>query len=352
MPPTVDISELESKGYTVVKDVMSPDDCDRYINIYRQWLAQFNDSWPISSNSLIQRYQIGHMEPSWGSRLKAKKVFEQIWGTDQLLTSFDAVAIGRPPEDGEETFAVPGKHWLHCDQGVERVGLHAYQGAVYLEAADEDDWTFEVLEGSHVLHSDFFEASPRAKMRSITNKFYGLTDADVEWYTAHNGVTRRRVPAPKGGMIIWDSRLIHANVRPKENRRKTGRWRYVVFVSMGPTVWAGKQYLRQKKQAYQGMRMTSHWPCNGLAMFSYMEVGGPMAIDKLPIIACTDDAKRLAGVLSYPGPKKGPSWRPQWAEGSKEGHEQTRWLTPLWVVLGVAAISLVTALSVKRTLMR
>ncbi|XP_071110337.1 uncharacterized protein [Haliotis cracherodii] len=351
MSVTVDMSELKSKGYTVVKDVMSPEDCDKYINIYRNWLAQFKDSWPISSNSLIQRYRIGHMEPSWGTRQKSKKVFEQIWGTDQLLTSFDAVAIGRPPEHGEETFAVPGKHWLHCDQGVERVGLHAYQGAVYLEAADEDDWTFEVLEGSHLLHKEFFETFPRAKIRSITNKFYGLTDGDVEWYSSHDGVTRRRVPAPKGGMIIWDSRLIHANVRPMENRRHPGRWRYAVFVSMGPAVWASKEYLRQKKQAYQGLRMTSHWPCNGLALFSDMEVGGIMATEKLPDIACTDDAKRLAGVLPYLGQKKGPSWRPEWAEGSREGREMTKGSTPLWVVLGVAAISIVTALLVKKSFM-
>ena len=52
---------------------------------------------------------------------------------------------GRPPEDGEESFYNEDTGgWLHLDQTARRRGLHAYQGAVYLETADHDDWTFEV----------------------------------------------------------------------------------------------------------------------------------------------------------------------------------------------------------------
>ena len=77
-------------------------------------------------------------------RLKAKPVFADLWGTEELLTSLDAVAIGRPPEQGQEDFHVADTTWLHLDQGPGRLGLHAYQGAVYLEAANMDDWVFEV----------------------------------------------------------------------------------------------------------------------------------------------------------------------------------------------------------------
>lgn len=60
------------------------------------------------------------------------------------LTNLSGLFPGRPPEDGEEDFHSDNRGWLHVDQSPKRSGLHAFQGAVYLEHADEDDWTFEV----------------------------------------------------------------------------------------------------------------------------------------------------------------------------------------------------------------
>ena len=37
------------------------------------------------------------------------------------------IAIGRPPEDGEEKFWAEGDNWLHVGQSADRVRLHAYQ---------------------------------------------------------------------------------------------------------------------------------------------------------------------------------------------------------------------------------
>ena len=334
--------ELETKGYTVVPSVLSRDDCDKHRSQFDDWIAQFkNGEWPISAHSLIQRYRTGHMEPTWAVRLQAKAVFSEIWKTEELLTSFDAVAIGRPPEDGQEEFDNHRNHWLHCDQSVSRVGLHAYQGGVYLEAADEDDWTLEVLEGSHKLHQEFFEAHPKARIRSAINNHYTLKQNEVEFYTKHAGVERKRVPVPKGGMVLWDSRLIHANARPVKGRRHPGRWRYVVFVCMAPAVWASKDYVRMKQRAYWNMRTSSHWPCDALQCFADdpMESEMVKSIQELPESAKTDDAKRLAGVLPYrqglvlwgSRTKSTDLTQPKWAVGSKEWrkrqqkHQLTKW---------------------------
>lgn len=126
--------ELEERGFTVIPGVLTEPKCDRHIANYRKWLSQFKDgNWPPSKASLISRYNIGNFETTWEIRLKTKSVFAQVWGTEKLLTSVDAIAIGRPPEDGEEEFESPGQHWLHTDQSARRKGLHAYQGGVYLE---------------------------------------------------------------------------------------------------------------------------------------------------------------------------------------------------------------------------
>ena len=57
--------DLEKKGYTVVPDVVSIEDCDAAICQYQKWLSQFkNGAWPKTFSGIINRYNIGHMIPT------------------------------------------------------------------------------------------------------------------------------------------------------------------------------------------------------------------------------------------------------------------------------------------------
>ena len=89
--------DLAEKGYTVASNVLTKQECDQAIKEYRTWLANFSDRFPKSFNSIISSYNTGHMEKTWRLRLRAKPVFEQLWKTYKLLTSVDAIAIGRSP---------------------------------------------------------------------------------------------------------------------------------------------------------------------------------------------------------------------------------------------------------------
>lgn len=315
--------DLKTKGYTVVSDVMTVEECDDCIGQYREWLSQFeHGEWPYSSHSLIQRYNSGHMRPTWYARLKSKKVFAQIWKTDKLLTSFDAIAIGRPPEDGQESFAQPGDDWLHVDQSAARIGLHALQGAVYLEEACEDDWTLTVLEGSHTLLDDFFRTNVRASIRSSAS-FYRLTKQDMEYFDK-KGCKIKRVPVPKGGMVLWDSRTVHANANPVKGRKHPGRWRFCVFVSMTPAIWTTDVDLQEKREAYNQVLMTTHWSSQGVSFFSkHVPPGSQKDVDypkTLPDIAKTREAKLLSGVKMYDfndGNPTGIEYLPRWEKDTR-----------------------------------
>ena len=217
------LQDLEEKGYTVVPNVLTKQECDQAIKEYSAWLANFGDRFPKSFNSIVNAYNTGHMETTWRLRLRAKPVFEQLWKTEKLLTSFDAIAIGRPPEDGAEDFQVPGKYWLHADTTVSRVGLHAYQGALYLEEQAKNDWTFQVMEGSHKCFNDIFDNPTKAEVSVKTGFHYRLQEDDVE-YLKKKKCRIVRVPVPKGGLALWDSRLVHANARPLPVR-----WMYPLF---------------------------------------------------------------------------------------------------------------------------
>lgn len=311
--------DLKVKGFTVVNGVLTDPECDRYIAEYKKWLKQFKDGeWPRSKMSLINQYNTGNFETTWKIRMKAKRIFAQLWKTDKLLSSVDAIAIGRPPEDGEEEFESSGQHWLHTDQSARRKGLHAYQGGVYLETTDEDDWTFHLMEGSHKYLDEFYKFNKKQAFKSAINEYYHLRDEDYEWFTA-KGCKTIRLPVPKGGMVLWDSRLIHANAKPLRNRQNPGRWRFTVFICMTPAIWATKEDYEKRRMAYECACMTSHWPTKGVRF--YVSKSPPSFSDhpieyptKLPQNSKTEDAKLLWGYKRYnfdDGQPNGPDYTPQ-----------------------------------------
>ena len=309
--------DLEKKGYTVVTGVVPPGVCDEAIRQYQEWLTQFreNGSWPRTFSGIINWYNTGHMAPTWDMRLRTKKIFAQLWKTEKLLTSYDAIAIGRPPEDGQEEFEVPGKHWLHTDQIASRIGLHAYQGALYLEEQCKDDWTFHVLEGSHKLMDDFYAKYPKAAEQAEPNGYYNLSPDELQFYKEAGFSRTVRVPVPKGGMALWDSRLIHANARPLMKRKHPGRWRYTVFVSMTPAIWASEEDIRDHKLAYESVMMTSHWSSTGLVPYVSKGRDNIEYPLEMPDVAKTDEAKKLSGVIPYDfkdGNPNGEEYVPKW----------------------------------------
>lgn len=290
-------TELEDKGYTVVPNVLMPQDCDTHIDQFNKWVNDF-DKWPKSRKGIIHGHSSGHLQPTWQVRLAAKNVFSQIWKTDKLLTSFDSIAIGRPPENGEEPFDDGSSHWLHLDQESTKEGLHAYQGALYLEEACVDDWTLLVMEKSHKVFKSFFVNHEKAAKKSAENNFYRLNKTDVRYFEKQ-GCKIVRVPVPKGGIVLWDSRLIHANAQPIKGRKNPGRWRYVVFVSMTPANWASDEDLEVKQNAYASCQTTNHWSSAGSTL-TKATLGGKVAKHMtLPEAAKTPEAQLLAGVSLY-----------------------------------------------------
>ena len=205
--------DLEKKGYAIVPNVLTKRECDQAIAEYKTWLTNFGASFPKTYSSIIKDYNIGHVETTWRLRLRAKPVFEQLWKTDKLLTSFDAVAIGRPPEESGEEFHTAKNCWLHADTSVSRVGLHAYEGAVFLEEQSRNDWTIQVYEGSHKHVHDNLTSNPEKTKVTIKTGKFKLQSDDID-YLEHKKCRSVRLSVPKGGMVLWDNRLVWANVRP------------------------------------------------------------------------------------------------------------------------------------------
>lgn len=260
------LQNLKENGYAVLPSVLSVEDCDIYIKEFKDWVKQVEDSGKSfrTVKSLLQSYRIGHFNACWRVRLAVKDIFAQIWSTDKLLTSVDAVALSYPPEEGSNAFAKPDENWLHIDQGIDRIGVHAYQGAVYLEEASASDHCFRVLAKSHDQHETFFKNFPSVGPKTRENEFHPLNELERKWYIEEMKCKLTKVEVPKGGMVLWDSRTVHDNSRPEFGRPNGSRWRHVVFVSMTPALWTTPRDINRKRDAYENLLMTTHWSSNGV----------------------------------------------------------------------------------------
>nr|KAG5702382.1 hypothetical protein BaRGS_002164 [Batillaria attramentaria] len=195
---------------------------------------------------------------------------------------------------GCEQFRSRETSWLHIDQIAGPQGLHVYQGAVYLEHAAEDDWTFEVLEGSHKFFDEFWDEHPEERETSMTkgegsSKF---TPEMIEWWNKR-GCQSRYVAVPKGGLVLWDSRTVHANANPVKGRANPDRWRWVLIVSMWPASLVNQQGIEARQQAYNTMTQT----CHDLRakVSESLELPPARPLTELPEVARSLDARRLAG---------------------------------------------------------
>ena len=102
-----------------------------------------NDFLPHPATGIITGYGFGQSRFCWNLRtLQAvPKVFSKIWGTDDLVTSFDGGAAFRPWSADDTEWKTQGG-WWHCDQNATRPGRSGkvcVQGLVQLTPANE--WT-------------------------------------------------------------------------------------------------------------------------------------------------------------------------------------------------------------------
>ncbi|CAC5421819.1 unnamed protein product [Mytilus coruscus] len=298
------VSELESKGYSIVTDILTPEECNQYITQYKEWLSRFGDERPYREESLTHQFRVAHAEPTWNVRLRSKPVFASIWQTENLLSSMDGVAMEEPPELGRSSFCNSDYFWLHTDQGSWREGLHAYQGAVYLEETSETDFCFRVLENSVQFHKKNFMKTFPLRKKNAGEDFYILSKEEIDWFISKEcQIKKFRF---QRGMVLWDSRTIHDNIAPTRGRQNSDRWRFVVLVCMVPAIWTTSEDIELKKEAYDEMAATAHWPAQGVWLFqktsernktnkfSHLEM-----IQEQPGIAKSKDVLRLVGIEKY-----------------------------------------------------
>jgi hypothetical protein len=260
--------KLKEDGYCVIPSILSDEECNSGIDGLWTWLESLgtgikrkeksswsDKKWIPNTKGIVVDLPVGQEQFVWDIRQNPKivNIFSTLWETkpEDMLVSFDRLCIMVPPELNGSHSPVPV--WAHSDQNPAKSGLCCVQGSVTLEEVGPNDGTLVVYKGSHRLHEKYFKTHG-----CRTKSDFVLLPKGETWYQ-EKGCEIVRVTAPKGSLILWDSRTIHYTCAAKLPR-EIPRFRYVVYVCMTPRAWTTEDICVQKTKVFEEKKCTNHWP--------------------------------------------------------------------------------------------
>ena len=222
--------------------------------------------------------------------------FAKVWGTDELIVSFDSVNITLPNRKDKPARSP----WPHVDQSPLRQGLHCVQGIINLSQAGPEDGSLALYPGSHNLVEEYFRTQTDSTSWKAEDRYY-FGKEGISWFESR-GLKPIKVQADPGDLIIWDSRTVHWGAEPSE---RSDTIRTVVYASYAPARLASAETLKEKKRVFEKFGATTHWPHDNMelrGLHAKLPDGtlDPRNRDE-PLVKpeLTDRLLRLAGVVAY-----------------------------------------------------
>ncbi|GLA65110.1 hypothetical protein AtubIFM54640_006850 [Aspergillus tubingensis] len=267
--------EFHKNGCVVIKNVISPERAKYYCDKQIEWLKSFdlgfdeNDesTWttehlPISfKGGMYYGYAAPHEKIAWEARTEPAviEIFEKLWETKELLSSFDGMNISLPRRKD-----VNWSPWPHCDQNPNRKGMQAVQGLVNFAPNGPKDGGLMLMKGSAKLFDEFFaqdrdpydhEDAPPPEIKYMD--LFLFHQRDLKWFE-DRGCELIKVNMDPGDLVLWDSRTMHYACLPEGDQI-----RHVQYVCMTPRRFATEKALELKKYCFENYMGTTHWPhCN------------------------------------------------------------------------------------------
>jgi hypothetical protein len=261
--PSKDWSQhLDEFGWCVVPIPDFNPQC--YVDAFYDWLElccnefKRNDrsTWkvknlPINLHGIFKNY-IGHIDSLWEIREKCIPIFAKLWGTDDLLSSFDGACFLYKKPRGQHNA------YFHLDQGKFSFDRISVQGIVNLLDNGPDSGGLTLIEGSHKVFKNYCDRHP---LEGFTWNNTDMSDPELSKLPAIKVCLRA------GEMALWDSRVVHTNTAPLDDSI-----RMVTYVSMQPRSFADEAMLKKRISWFEMCRMTNHW-CSGT--WSHMNSENP-----------------------------------------------------------------------------
>lgn len=256
------IRDLRQNGYVVIPDILNKEEIDIASSMFYNWKSTIKDHDKIHNacdpHGIYKHHEIGHQEHAWfiRTRPKVKEVFACLWGTNDLVVSFDGCCWIPKSCNKKDNF------WCHSDQSPLVDEFICAQGIVSL--TNNKERTLVIWQNTHLIHSQFLKIvnnkDPKANWQKIPEKYKEILNP-----------LRRVLNVPAGSLVLWDSRVFHQNQYGSANCEE----RLVQYICMLPKNSEKNTVLMQKKRRdyLNKKRTTSHWPypikVNGLQPRNY-----------------------------------------------------------------------------------
>ena len=258
-PETFDVRDdnwmrhLMTEGYVVLNEAITENEANEAIKLFKEDYTRISPKWDwndsntwIPSNAPMMwgkgasTYNgIGQSDTMWYLRMNsvARTAFSQIYGTDDLITSFDGCSLFVSDKQKSES-------WLHQDQHRDNP-LLSIQGVLNLLECSEYDAGFVCVPGSHISY-----------IGQEAKKDWVLVPKDDEI-----GKDAVKLLTPARSMILFNSRLIHANSGMSKNHpNKVHINRISAYITFAPKTRRNEETLEKRKRGYIQGETTSHWP--------------------------------------------------------------------------------------------
>lgn len=129
-------------------------------------------------------------------------VFTKLWGTDELLVSFDGMNITLPRQKD-----LSWSPWPHCDQNENRKGMQCVQGLLNYQPNGLKDGGLILMKGSAKLFDEFFaekreqddhedKPPPEEEFRDL----FIFKEEDVKWFQ-DRGCTLQKMNLDPGDLV-------------------------------------------------------------------------------------------------------------------------------------------------------
>lgn len=292
-----------------------------------------NERWLQTTHELAQNQQIGMMQGVCEARVETMQVWSTLFGGQRVISSFDAVSLARPAQQGRKYAAELShqrKHgesqllssWLHTDQAKAKTEcLRHIQGAFALTALGVAEQRTQLVvpkegETMQSFRDRFLAAFPPgqgAKAKDIERREWvphthkaGAAE-EREWLLENGRVITPVLAA--GEMLLWDSGVPHASTPGPLPEGQTERaMRMTTFVSALPIELVEKADLELRREMLERGVTSGH------------RVTEPGATKAKPYIACKfSDTGRTWGkpLPNYSEARVVVGFRRSWDAGAK-----------------------------------
>ena len=311
------LEHLDTEGFVVIANALSPTEAGHALDLTWDYLEQLgtgidrneittwgDDRWPIvTSGGIVPSLGIGHCAAQWFTRSvpSVKSAFAAIWEDDDLLVSFDGMALWRPTDIDPEWATTRGGSWLHIDQHpITRPGFHCVQGAVSLLPSSPAAGGNILIPGSHKWFPDIPDryAERLGRLPDWLDHFrFPVDDPRLQ------ATPPIMCHMEAGDMMLWDSRTVHCSspglepVTVSDSGPRT-LLRAASLVCMMPKSRASAEVIEQRRAAVANRTSTTNWSDRFVSTDQYREMTGADDLAKYqlpPIPQLTEHQLALVG---------------------------------------------------------